>query len=113
MSSVYRTRNGKLVPQPVQLYYIEPNFRHDRPQRGRYRQFFQYGVEVLGGRDASLDAQIILLASKILEDLLIRDRFTLYINTIGTAENRKAYENALRDYFLPKNEIFQKILATS
>lgn len=89
-------------PQPVQLYYIEPNFRHDRPQRGRYRQFFQYGVEVLGGRDASLDAQIILLASKILEDLLIRDRFTLYINTIGTAENRKAYENALRDYFLPK-----------
>ncbi|QQS59791.1 histidine--tRNA ligase [Candidatus Peregrinibacteria bacterium] len=89
-------------PQPVQLYYIEPNFRHDRPQKGRYRQFFQYGVEVLGGRDPSLDAQIILLASKILEDLLVRDRFTLQINTIGTAENRKAYENALRDYFLPK-----------
>jgi histidyl-tRNA synthetase len=90
------------LPQPVQLYYLEPHFRHDRPQKGRYRQFYQFGVEVLGGRDASMDAQVILMASKVFKDLLIDDRFTLKINTIGTAKARKKYEEALRDYFLPK-----------
>ncbi len=89
-------------PHPVQLYCFEPHFRHDRPQKGRYRQFYQASVEVIGGRDASMDAQSILLAQKILEDLMIADRFHLQINTIGTAENRKKYEDALRDYFLPK-----------
>jgi histidyl-tRNA synthetase len=89
-------------PQPVQLYYIEPHYRHDRPQKGRFREFRQFGVEVLGGRDPSLDAQVILLAHKVLNDLMIRDRFVLHINTIGTADCRKKYEEALRDYFLPK-----------
>lgn len=89
-------------PQPVQLYYFEPHFRHDRPQKGRYRQFHQAGIEVLGGRDPSMDAQAVLLAQKVLSDLLIGDRFTLRINTIGTAQNRRKYEDALRDYFLPK-----------
>ncbi len=88
--------------QPVQFYYIEPHYRHDRPQKGRFREFRQFGVEVLGNRDPSLDAQVILLASKILRDLKIDDRFTLHINTIGTAKSRKKYEVALRDYFLPK-----------
>lgn len=96
-------QNGMLSwPQPVQLYCFEPHFRHDRPQKGRYRQFYQTSVEVIGGRDASMDAQGILLAQKILEDLLIGDRFELQINTIGTAENRHKYEEALKDYFLPK-----------
>lgn len=89
-------------PQPVQLYYIEPHYRHDRPQKGRFREFRQFGVEVLGGRDPSLDAQVVLLAHKVLKDLMIRERFVLHINTIGTAECRKKYEEALKDYFLPK-----------
>lgn len=91
------------LSQPVQLYYIDPHFRHDRPQKGRYRQFYQCGVELLGGRDPSLDAQLILLSSKILKDLEIDDRFELQINTIGTMECRKKYESALTDYFLPKD----------
>lgn len=90
------------LPQPVLFYAIDSCFRHDRPQKGRYRQFHQFDLEVLGGRDPSMDTQVILLMQKIFEDLKIADRFTLNINTIGTAEDRKKYEEALRDYFLPK-----------
>ena len=89
-------------PQPVQFYYMEPHFRHDRPQKGRFREFRQFGFEVLGARDPSIDAQIILITRKIFEDLLIADRFALKINTIGSLESRKKYEDALRDFFLPK-----------
>ncbi len=88
--------------QPVQLYYIEPHFRHDNPQKGRYRQFWQYGIEVIGSRDPSVDAQVILLAQKILKDLKIADRFELQINTIGTPECRKKYEEALQNHFIGK-----------
>jgi len=89
-------------PQPIQWYYVEPCFRHDRPQKGRYRQFWQMGTEIIGARDASIDAQMILMAWKILQDVEISDRFTLKINTIGNAEERKTYEEALREFFLPK-----------
>src|SRR3989338_4542060 len=60
-------------PQPVELYYIEPHFRYDRPQRGRYRQFLQFGFEVIGEGDPALDAQIIFLAHQINTDLGIAD----------------------------------------
>ncbi len=72
-------------PQPVQLYNIEPHYRHDRPQKGRFREFRQYDVEVLGGRDPSLDAQLILLAQKICEDLMVHDRYPLQIHTLRTS----------------------------
>ena len=85
--------------QPVQLYYIEPHFRYDRPQKGRYRQFHQFGFEIIGTRDYSVDAQAILLSHQILSDLKIRDRFELQINTIGTIECRKNYEEALQNHF--------------
>lgn len=88
--------------QPVQLYYVEPHYRHDRPQKGRFREFRQFGMEVLGNRNTSMDAQMIMIVEKIFRDLKIDDRFTLQINTIGSAESRKKYEDALRDYFLPK-----------
>lgn len=88
--------------QPVELYYIEPHFRHDRPQKGRFRQFWQFGGEVLGARDASIDAQLIHLMYKILEDIGIAKKFTLHINTIGSATSRKKYEEALKDFYLPK-----------
>lgn len=90
------------LPQPVQLYAFGTCFRHDRPQKGRYRQFHQFDFEIIGLRDASLDAQLIHVAAKIFEDLKIRDRLTLQINNIGSAENRKAYIEALRDYFIGK-----------
>jgi len=87
-------------PQPVQFYYFEPHFRHDRPQKNRFRQFWQFGVEVLGARDVSIDAQVILLATKILDDLKILDRFSLQINSIGSHESRKNFESELQNFFL-------------
>ena len=90
-------------PQPVQFYCIEPAFRYDRPQKGRYRQFWQYSVEVIGEKDPSIDAQVILLGRKILEDLQIADRFELQINTIGNLASRKDFENALQNHFAGKS----------
>lgn len=90
------------LPQPVQLFSIGQCFRHDRPQKGRYRQFHQFDFEMIGLKDASLDAQLIQVMVKILGDLRIMDRLTLQINNVGTAENRKAFCQALKDFFIGK-----------
>lgn len=89
-------------PQPVMLYYFEPHFRYDRPQKGRYRQFWQFGFEILGESDPALDAQLILLFHKINRDLGIDKVVTLQLNTIGTAESRARYVQALQDYYVGK-----------
>ncbi len=90
------------LPQPVELYAIGPCFRHDRPQKGRYRQFHQFDFEIIGLKDPSLDAQMIYMVHKILEDLRILPRLTLQINNIGSADNRKAFALALKDFFAGK-----------
>lgn len=90
------------LPQPVELYYIEPFFRHDRPQKGRYRQFHQFGFEVIGETDPGIDAQIIQIAHMIHTDLGIADRLQLQINTIGCPKCREKFINQLRDYFIGK-----------
>jgi histidyl-tRNA synthetase len=89
-------------PQPVMLYYFEPHFRYDRPQKGRYRQFWQFGFEIMGECDAALDAQIIQLVNKINEDLGLSELFALQINTIGTSESRKKYMQVLQDFYAGK-----------
>lgn len=94
--------NMQSWPQPVELYYIEPHFRYDRPQKGRYRQFWQFGFEVIGESDPALDAQVIFLAHKILDDLGIAHLFRLQLNTIGSSEDRLKYAQALRDYYFGK-----------
>lgn len=90
------------LPQPVQLWAIGQCFRHDRPQKGRYRQFHQMDFEVIGLKDPSLDAQLIQVIVKVLSDLKIMDRLALQINNIGTSENRKAFAQALKDFFIGK-----------
>lgn len=90
------------LPQPVELYAIGPCFRHDRPQKGRYRQFNQFNFEIIGLKDPSLDSQLILVLNKILEDLKVLSRLRLQINNIGTSENRGAYLEALKDFFIGK-----------
>ncbi|TSC79043.1 MAG: histidyl-tRNA synthetase [Candidatus Peregrinibacteria bacterium Gr01-1014_25] len=105
------------LPQPVELYAIGQCFRHDRPQKGRYRQFHQFDFEIIGLKDPSLDAQMIHVLSNILADLKILDRLTLQINNIGVAENRKAFAEALKEYFIGKErhlpELDRKRLQTS
>lgn len=105
------------LAQPVQLYSIGPCFRHDRPQKGRYRQFHQFDFETIGLKDASLDAQLIQVCTKILGDLRILDRLTLQINNIGTNDHRKAFAQAIKDFFIGKErhlpELDQRRLETN
>ncbi len=98
----YIQNNMNQLPQPVLLFYIEPHFRYDRPQKGRYRQFWQFGFEIIGESDPALDAQLIQLAIKIHGDLGIADFFSLQLNTIGTPEARKKYSSVLQDYYAGK-----------
>lgn len=87
---------------PCKLYYAQcPCFRYEKPQSGRLRQFHQNGVEVFGAKDASLDAEIIQLAMRMLEANNIR-QVKLTINSIGCPECRKAYHEKLRAYLEPK-----------
>jgi len=96
-------QNGmQALPQPVELFYIEPHFRYDRPQKGRYRQFFQFGFEIIGESDPALDAQVIYLAHKILDDLGIAQLFTLQLNSIGCQVCRPQYLNILKDFYFGK-----------
>lgn len=98
----YIQQNMASWAQPVELYYIEPHFRYDRPQKGRYRQFWQFGFEIIGESDAALDAQIIYLTWKILDDLGIAGIFTLQLNSIGCQVCRPQYLNILKDFYFGK-----------
>jgi histidyl-tRNA synthetase len=98
----YIQNNMKEWAQPVLLYYIEPFFRYDRPQKGRYRQFWQFGFEVIGISDPALDAQVIQLANQINRDLGVDDIFQLQLNNIGTSEARKEYIQVLKDHYVGK-----------
>lgn len=87
---------------PCKMYYVScPCFRYEKPQSGRLRQFHQNGIEVFGGKDASLDAEVIGIALKVLEKNGI-DNLKLSINSIGCPECRKAYQEQLRAYLEPK-----------
>ena len=86
---------------PCKLYYITPCFRYEKPQSGRLRQFHQNGIEVFGAKDASVDAEIIELALKVLKANGI-DGLRLTINSIGCPNCRKAYLEKLREYLAPK-----------
>ena len=83
------------------FYYLSPNFRYDRPQAGRYRQFYQFGVEALGVMSPYLDAEVIQMAHQILTDLGIDDA-VININTLGSDVARKNYTKALKEYFSDK-----------
>ncbi|MCM2268646.1 MAG: histidine--tRNA ligase [Thermoanaerobaculia bacterium] len=91
------------LPQPVRLFYIGPQFRYERPQKGRYRQFHQIGAELLGGRGADSDVEVLLLLVRFLGELGFRD-LTVLLNTVGDAASRAAYRAAIREYLLPLKE---------
>jgi len=102
-ASVVRSyiQHGMLnLPQPVRLWYTGPMFRHDRPQSGRFRQFYQAGYEVIGDADPVIDAQLIILGWNFLRGLGIET--TVRINSLGTPECRTNYKNALVAYFRSK-----------
>ncbi|WP_326716710.1 histidine--tRNA ligase [Vagococcus jeotgali] len=85
---------------PFKGYYFGPMFRYERQQAGRYRQFHQLGVEVIGSQNPATDAEGILLALDFFKSLGVTHT-KLVINSLGTRENRKAYRQALIDYLEP------------
>src|SRR5437870_9838110 len=87
-------------PQPARLYLFGPMFRYDRPQKGRYRQFFQYDIEAIGSTSPALDAEVIEIAAGWLRESGISD-LRLELNSIGDNVCRAAYLELLREYYRP------------
>jgi len=83
------------LPQPVKLWYLSSFFRSEKPQAGRYRQFWQVGAEALGSDDPAVDAESILLLATLLEELELRD-LRLRIGSLGTPDARAAYREELQ-----------------
>ncbi len=85
----------------VKLYYLGPMFRHERPQKGRYRQFYQIGVESLGGTHPHTDIEILVMLHRLFARLGITG-LSLQVNSLGDAACRGAYRDALKAYLKPK-----------
>jgi histidyl-tRNA synthetase len=83
---------------PKRLWYKGPMFRHERPQRGRYRQFFQFGAEAIGFAGPDIDAELIMLCRRLWDDLGL-DNIRLELNSIGNAEERQRHRADLIAYF--------------
>ncbi|MDR3492589.1 MAG: histidine--tRNA ligase [Gammaproteobacteria bacterium] len=91
--------HGLLYNQIQKLWYQGPYFRHERPQKGRYRQFHQCGAEVFGIGSPDADAELILLSARILHKLNLKPHVSLQINSLGSPEARAAYREKLVAYF--------------
>ncbi len=86
------------LPQPVKLWYWGPFFRYERPQKGRYRQFWQFGFEVIGEESSVIDAQIIQIFYNILKELKLKN-LIVEINSIGDSQCSPYYKKLLSSYF--------------
>ena len=86
------------LPQPVRMYYFCPVFRYERPQAGRFRQHHQFGVEVLGDADPSVDVEVIEVAWELMIGLGLNE-INLLINNVGDAQCRPAYVAKLKEYY--------------
>ena len=91
--------NGLVQNVPLKFFYNGPMFRYERPQKGRFRQFHQIGIELIGVAQPQADIEVIALGSRILKALGIGERIVLELNTLGDRESRAAYREALVSYF--------------
>ncbi|MCK6265392.1 histidine--tRNA ligase [Vibrio sp. ZSDE26] len=98
--------NGLLYNQEQRLWYMGPMFRHERPQKGRYRQFHQCGVEVFGLNGPDVDAELIMMTARLWRELGIDKHVRLELNSIGSLEARANYRTALIAYL----EQYQDVL---
>ena len=95
--------NNLLYEGPKRLWYTGPMFRHERPQRGRYRQFHQFGIEALGFAGPDIDAEIILMGQRLWDELGLKG-VRLEINSLGQANERAEHRAALVTYFEKNKE---------
>jgi histidyl-tRNA synthetase len=98
------TENGLLHNQTQRLWYSGPMFRHERPQKGRLRQFHQVGVEAFGLTGPDIDAELLLLTARLWKELKIDHAVTLQINSLGTSADRANYRAALVDYLSARED---------
>ena len=101
-------QNGLFYNQQRRLWYQGPMFRHERPQKGRYRQFHQFGVEALGMPGPDIDVEVLQLADTLWHELKLKDHLTLEINNIGSSEDRKTYSKALTEFFTTKTKMLDE-----
>jgi histidyl-tRNA synthetase len=88
-------QHGLLYNQEQRLWYMGPMFRHERPQKGRYRQFHQFGLEAFGIATPDIDAEVIMLTSRLWRELGINEFVTLELNSLGSTDERNEYRSAL------------------
>jgi len=98
------TQNGLLHNQTQRLWYTGPMFRHERPQKGRLRQFHQIGVEAFGLNGPDIDAELLLITARLWKTLKIDHAVTLQINSLGTSTDRTNYRAALVDYLSARKD---------
>ncbi|WP_417438491.1 histidine--tRNA ligase [Idiomarina sp.] len=91
-------QHGLLYNQIQRLWYMGPMFRYERPQKGRYRQFHQFGIETFGLESADADAEVILLSARLWREFGIADQVELQLNSLGSNEARANYRDALKAY---------------
>ena len=96
--------HGLLHNQVHRLWYYGPMFRHERPQKGRYRQFVQLGVETYGMPGPDIDTEIILLAERLWRRLGVDSLLELQLNSLGTTEERLVYREKLVEYFSSESD---------
>jgi histidyl-tRNA synthetase len=100
--------HGLFHNQVQRLWYQGPVFRHERPQKGRYRQFHQFSAEAFGLEGPDIDAELIMMSATILEKLGIKAFTTLQINSLGTPASRKAYRQELVSYLEQHHELLDE-----
>jgi len=100
--------HGLLHNQVHRLWYYGQMFRHERPQKGRYRQFIQLGVETYGMAGPDIDAELILLSHRLWQRLAILSKVELQINSLGTIEERIVYREKLVEYFNQQPELLDE-----
>ncbi len=101
-------QHGLLYNQEQRLWYMGPMFRHERPQKGRYRQFHQFGLEAFGIATPDIDAEVILLTSRLWRELGINEFVTLELNSLGSNEERAEYRDALVAFLTEKEEFLDE-----
>lgn len=97
-----------LYNSPQKLWYMGPMFRRERPQKGRYRQFHQVGVEALGFEGPDVDAELVAMSADLWRELGIAEYLTLEINSLGNREERKAHRSALVAYLERHTDILDE-----
>ncbi|WP_158774753.1 histidine--tRNA ligase [Cobetia sp. L2A1] len=100
--------NGLVHNQIQRLWYTGPMFRHERPQKGRYRQFHQVGVEAYGMEGPDIDAEMILISARLWRQLGLLEHVTLELNSLGSLEARAAYRELLVEYFTQHLEVLDE-----